>query len=165
MRAKDLAGKLPFITEEGFLDLGKLPIESILKQALSPDPQQCESAVSLLGSVCRHERPEAGVFLIGLLAISGDDWEKRTVIVKALGGMQSEACVSILFDELRRIKSSNTTRRYLKEVIKVLSRMPPELVQDGFESLLEDRSFTPRMRKKFEAVLEEMEYKRFSGFG
>ena len=161
MAAKRWAGVPTFISEDGFLDMGKLPLEPTLKQALSLDPQQCDSAVRVLGSMCQHDRLEAGIFLLGLLASSGDNLEKRITIVDALSAFETEACVRVLFDELRRIKSSNTTRRYLNEVIKVLLRMPPELVQQGFESLVEDRSFTPRMRKKFQEALDEIEYRRF----
>ncbi len=32
--------------------------------------------------------------------------------------------------------------------------MPSELIDDGFDALAEDRSFSPKMRAKFRAVLE-----------
>ena len=57
--------------------------------------------------------------------------------------------------ELKRVKSSNTTRRYLATVIKVLSSMPSELIEDGFQTLAEDSLFSPKMRDKFRAVLEK----------
>ena len=46
-----------------------------------------------------------------------------------------------------------TTRRYLGALIKVLSAMPPELIEADFEALAQDRSFSPKMREKFSAVL------------
>ncbi|MGA2704852.1 MAG: hypothetical protein ABSH35_27640 [Isosphaeraceae bacterium] len=33
--------------------------------------------------------------------------------------------------------------------------MPSELVEDGFRTLAEDSSFSPKMREKFRAVLEK----------
>ena len=33
--------------------------------------------------------------------------------------------------------------------------MPSELIEDGFQTLAEDRSFSPKMRDKFRAVLEK----------
>ena len=33
--------------------------------------------------------------------------------------------------------------------------MPTELVEDGFQTLAEDRSFSPKMRDKFRVVLEK----------
>jgi hypothetical protein len=32
--------------------------------------------------------------------------------------------------------------------------MPSELTEEGYEALAEDRSFSPKMRDKFRAVLE-----------
>jgi hypothetical protein len=69
--------------------------------------------------------------------------------------MHTKPCADLLFGELKRVKSSNTTRRYLGAVIKVLSSMPSELIEEGFETLAEDRSFSPKMRDKFRAVLEK----------
>ena len=102
-----------------------------------------------------HGRMEAGVFLMGLLVNCDDNWEKRISIVEAMTGIDTKPCADLLFGELKRVKSSNTTRRYLGAVIKALSTMPSELVEEGFEALAEDRSFSPKMREKFRAVLGE----------
>ena len=101
-------------------------------------------------------RKEAGVFLLGLLVTCGDHWEKRMAIVESLSGFDTKACADFLFSELKRVKSSNTTRRYLTTVIEVLARMPSKLVLDGFASLAEDRSFSPKMRDKFNAVVNDL---------
>ncbi len=45
-----------------------------------------------------YERPEAGVFLIGVLLTWGDNWEKRRAVAAALRGVQTEGCVRVLFD-------------------------------------------------------------------
>jgi hypothetical protein len=102
-----------------------------------------------------HGRTEAGVFLMGLLVNCEDNWEKRISIVEAMRGIETKPCAELLFAELKRVKSSNTTRRYLGAVIKVLSAMPSELVEDGFEALAEDKSFSYKMRDKFRAVSEK----------
>jgi hypothetical protein len=153
MDLEELHGKVPWITKEGFLDPARFPIDSILKQALSDDDQKFRSGLSLLSSMHRHGRSEAGVFLLGLLVSCDDQWEKRIKIVESLRGIDTKPCADLLFGELKRVKSSNTTRRYLTTVIKVLSLMPSELVEEGFESLVHDKSFSPKMRDKFKAVL------------
>jgi hypothetical protein len=150
---KKLSGKFPWITKEGFLDLAQFPIDSVLKQALSGDDQQFRSGLNLLGSMYRHGRQEAGVFLLGLLVTCEDDWERRIKIVEALKGMDTKPCADLLFGELKRVKSLNTTRRYLASVIKVLASMPTDLIRSGFESLAQDKSFSQKMRDKFKAVL------------
>lgn len=108
----------------------------------------------MLGSMYDHGRKEAGVFLLGLLMSCEDHWEKRSLLVEALQGVKTAACVAVLFCELRRVKSTNTTRRYLSNVLKALAQMPVELTEEGFEELAKDPSFSPKMRKKFRAVLE-----------
>jgi hypothetical protein len=154
MDPKKLLGNVPWITKEGYFDPARFPIDGILKQALSTDDQEFRSALSMLSSMYHHGRTEAGVFLLGVLVNCEDDWEKRIRIVEAMTGIDSESCAGILFAELKRVKSSNTTRRYLGAVIKVLSSMPLELIEEGFEALAEDRTFGPKMRGRFRAVLE-----------
>jgi hypothetical protein len=98
---------------------------------------------------------EAGIFLMGLLVNYDDNWEMRISIVEAMMGIDTKPCANLLFGELKRVKSSNTTRRYLGAVIKALASMPSELVEEGFEALAEDRTFSHKMRDKFRAVLEQ----------
>ena len=153
MDPKKLLGNVPWITKEGYLDPAQFPIDGVLKQALSDDDEQFRSGLNMLGSMCGHGRAEAGVFLFGLLVNCEDNWEKRIKIVEAMKGIGTTPCADLLFGELQRVKSSNTTRRYLGAVIEVLSLMPPDLVRSGFEALADDRSFSPKMRDKFRAVL------------
>jgi thiamine kinase-like enzyme len=116
----------------------------------------------MLGAMKVHGRTEAGVFLLGLLVNCDDNWEKRIKIVEAMKSIHTKPCADLLFSELKRVKSSNTTRRYLATVINVLSSMPSELIEDGFQTLAEDSSFSPKMRDKFRAVLEK---RLFGGHG
>ncbi len=80
------------------------------------------------------------------------------VVVEKLWGFHTAECADALFSELLRVKSSNTTRKYLSTVIKVLSHFPNEIVQEGFQKLAKDRSFSHRMRKKFRDILEMKRY-------
>ena len=61
--------------------------------------------------------------------------------------------------ELKRVKNTNSTRRYLNEVIDVLSCMPPPLVLPGLEELVADNSLTPQMRAKVEFVRGDLAYR------
>ncbi|MGO9463063.1 MAG: hypothetical protein ACLQIB_35355 [Isosphaeraceae bacterium] len=158
MNAKKLLGNVPWLTKEGYFDPAQFPIGGALKQALSTDDQQFRSGLSLLQSMYGHGRAEAGVFLLGVFVNCEDNWEKRIRIVEAMTGYNTKPCADLLFAELKRAKSSNTTRRYLAAVIKVLASMPWELVEEGFEALAEDRTFSPKMRDKFRAVLEERHF-------
>ena len=157
MDAKKLFRNAPWISKDGGLDLAKFPIDGTLKQALAADMQQFQSGVNTLRAMQSHGRDEAGIFLLGLLVACDENLERRGLIVEALGGVETKACADMLFGELKRVKSSNTTRRYLATVIKVLASMPLELVQAGFTSLANDTSFSHRMRDKFREVIGDEE--------
>jgi len=150
-----MTGKFPWITKEGFLDPTQFPIDGVLRQALSDDEQQFRSGLTMLDSMYARGRQEAGVFLIGLLVTCDDHWERRIKIVESLRVIYTKPCADLLFGELRRVKSSNTTRRYLTTIIKVLADMPSELIKAGFEALARDKSFSQKMRDKFKAVLRD----------
>jgi hypothetical protein len=155
MDLKKLHGKVPWITKDGYFDPGKYPIDGALKQTLSDDDQEFRTGLNLLQSMYGHGRTEAGIFLMGLLVNCEDSWEKRIIIVEAMKGINTKPFADLLFGELKRVKSSNTTRRYLGAIIKVLFTMPSELVDEGLAALAEDRAFSPKMRDKFRAALEK----------
>jgi hypothetical protein len=131
-------------------------IDPVVKLALSDDPQTYGSALQLLRNMAEFKRDEAAVFLIGLLMTCGDNWEKRTTIVGYLHAVETEACVDVLMAELRRVKSTNTTRPYLFEVVRILSGMPPTLVRSKLEALAEEKSLTPWVRTRIEAALDDL---------
>jgi hypothetical protein len=164
LKTKRPEPKSPSMTEDGFCDPAHFPIDTVLKQALSDDRREFDSAVSLLRSMYNYDRKEAGVFLIGLLLSCGDNWEKRRAIATALFDVQNEVCVDVLFGELKRVKNTNKTRRYLNEVIDVLSCMPPPLVLSGLEEMVADISLTPRMRTKVETVRGDLAYRHQHGY-
>lgn len=153
---RKIVGKVPWITSEGFLDVMKFPIDGLLRQAVSGSEEDFHTAVTMLMSMLSHGRKEAGVFLLGLLASSGDDWARRTQIVEALAFLRTKACADFLLGELKRVKSNNTTRRYLAAVLQALARMPLEFVEARLLDLAADRSFSPRMRAKFEELFWDM---------
>ena len=147
----------PWITKGGTFDPAKVPIDGTLKQAIAADMGQFRSGLNMLGSMNSHGRDEAGIFLLGLFMACNEDLERRGLIVEALGGVDTKACADLLFAELKKVKSSNTTRRYLATVIKVLTAMPSELTREGFTLLANDKSFSQRMRDKFKEVIGEEE--------
>jgi hypothetical protein len=143
----------PVVLEAAWHDPENCPIDPVVKLALSDDPHEYEAALPLLRNMAEFKREEAGVFLIGLLMTCGDKWEKRTIVVRMLHAVKSDTCIDVLLGELRRVKSTNKTRRYLQEVIDALACMPPELVQSKLESLAEDVSLTPWVRTRLQVAL------------
>ena len=71
--------------------------------------------------------------------------------------METEACVDVLLGELRTVKSTNSTRRYLQAVIGTLSGMPPKLVRSKLQALAEELSLTPWVRTRIHAALDGLD--------
>lgn len=150
---------VPWITKDGFLDLTKLPIDSTLAQAVGDDTEGFRSACQLLGSMASAGRTAAAVFLYGLLTFCHDDLTRKELVVQALGYVKTRQAAHLLFEELNRTESSNTTRGYINAVLKALERFPLECVEDGFERLLSDPKWSYKMKRKFREILDEMEYR------
>src|SRR5271167_3979631 len=108
---------LPWITAEGTIDLAELPIDNILKQAIDPEFERFRSACLLLGSMAGAGRLEAGLYLIGLLGWYASDLQRLEVIAEQLGHFPHESSAKALLAEILRVRSSNTTRRYLDRVL------------------------------------------------
>ncbi len=145
-----------WMTAEGTLDLAELPIDGILKQAIDPEFERFRSACTLLGSMAGAGRLEAGLYLIGLLGCYASDLQRLEVIAEQLGHFPHESSANALLAEIRRVRSSNTTRRYLDRLLRSLADLPLHLVKSGLEILAEDTSFSSNMRAKFRNCCERI---------
>lgn len=150
---------VPWITKEGYLDLTKFPMDSILKQAVRDDEEELRSACQILGTMACAGRTEAGVFLYGLIRFWDKDLVKKGFIVKALRDIQAAQTAEILFDELNRTKGSNTTRVYINIILDSIERLPLEMVEDGLEKLQCDSRWSYKMKQKFRRVLHEIKHR------
>ncbi len=122
---------LPWITDDGYLDWAKFPIDSVLKQALSLEDQVFRSACRTLASMYAAGRAEAGIFLFGLLIHNPDDIIRKAPIVEALVHIQTKEAADLLFRELRITVSSNSTRKYINTILKTLKHFPLEYIEEG----------------------------------
>lgn len=135
------------------MDLTKFPLDDILRRAVGENEEEFRGAWGIPETMQQLGRIEAGVFLLGLLACSGDDWKRREEIVERLKGFNTEGCADFLFSELKRVKSNNTTRRYLDGILEVLAIMPLKMIQARFVWLADDTGLSQRMRSKFADTL------------
>jgi hypothetical protein len=143
---------LPWITKDGYLDMRKVPLESAYRRACGQDPRAVRDALGVLAAAAGHGRNEAAVFLLGFfVALPPEGWALRAEAVEALRRVRTPACASLLLAELGRIKSNNSTRRYLDRIIDALALFPAELVSERLEALACERRFSPRMRAKLRA--------------
>jgi hypothetical protein len=130
--------EVPWLTERG-LDLSRLPIDSILRQALSPNEEEFRTGCSLLGSMSHAGRVEAGVFLLGLIRQYREDYGRLTLIAEALWSFPSVATVDALASELRRVKGSSSTRGYLRRIISACPQTPETPVRRRSREFLAGR--------------------------
>lgn len=158
---KDILKSLnvPWITKDGYLDLSKYPIDSILKQSLSGEERSFRSACTLLASMYSAGRTEAAVYLYGLFILHRNDRGKKELIIEAFGQVKTPEAASLLFSELNQTESSNSTRGYIDVILKSLHYFPLDLVEDGFDALIEDNRWSYRMKRKFTEILDGIRYK------
>jgi hypothetical protein len=137
---------VPWLTEHG-LDLSRVPIDSVLRQALSPNEEEFRTGCSLLSSMSHGGRAEAGVFLDGLLRQYPENYARLTLIAEALWSFPSVATVDALASELRRVKGSSSTRGYLRRIIRTLELLPAQLVEERIGELSADPQVGARFRQ------------------
>ena len=152
-RPPELAN-VPWITAEGTLDCGKFPIDVPIRQCLDPSSEEFGHGCRFLGSMVSAGRVDAGIFLLGLLRYYEEDLTAVTIVVNSLADFQDPRCATALFGELRRVPSSNKTRRYLDTVITSLTRLPADMVQERFSALSRETAFSYKMRAKFRDAAE-----------
>ena len=143
-----------WFTPQG-IDLAHYPIDGVLRQALSAKEEDFRSACSILKSMCSSGRVDAGVFLLGLQRRYPENFVRLTLIADALEWFQHPETVQALADELRRVQGSSLTRRYLRRVIDVLTRFPPELAGEAIQSLSSDPFVGARFRQHLKEFIND----------
>ena len=143
----------PWFTSQG-IDLTQYPIDGVLRHALSSKEDEFRGACSILNSMSGSGRVEAGVFLLGLLRCNSDDYERLTLIADALEHFQHPEAVQAFATELRRVRGSSVTRRYLRRIIDALKSFPPELAGETIQSLSSD----PLVGTRFRQHLRDLSY-------
>ena len=142
-----------WITEDGFLDLMRLPLDPILKKTLHAESESFRDACSVLKSIAARGGREAGVILFGLLAHYRGDLARMVVVIDALGSFASRPTVDVLVGELYRVPSTNATRGYLNAVLNALTCLPRELWEEKLMDMSHEPRFSPKWRQKFENAL------------
>ena len=151
--------KIPWISKGGGIDLNSLPMDFLLKQALDQDREPFRSACVLLSSMHAAGRKEAAVFLYGLFLHNKGDRARMELIVEVMRHVRTHASAQLLFSELDEIESSNTTRAYINAILSTLSQFPLPLVEEGFTKLLADKKWSCKMKRKFQAILDGVDWR------
>jgi hypothetical protein len=126
------------------------PIEPILRQAVSLDVARARDAWTVLGTMARNERPEAGIFLLGLMRVHEGDLTRMAVLVRAVSFWPSQAAADALKAEFYRVPSSPATRTYLNAVLRALMDLPAPLSLEALQTLADDTKLSVKWRRRFE---------------
>ena len=143
----------PWIRNDGGIDFKKVPIEAALHNVIEGNNDELRGRCGVLAFMYNEGKKEAAIFLYGLIAQNYNDIARKEIIIKSLKDIETKEAAEILFRELKDIDSNNTTRGYIDEILKVLKHYPTEIIRDGFESLLRDKKWSIKMKRKFEEVL------------
>jgi hypothetical protein len=84
---------------------------------------------------------------------------RKEFIVDAVATLKTKEAVEVLFAELDEIKSSNTTRGYIKALLKALAGLPLRHTEAGFQRLLEQDKWSYKMKRKFQAILDGVDWR------
>ena len=132
------------------LDPRTFPIDPILRQAVDVDVERASPAWTFLGMMASNHRPEAGIFLLGLMRVHRDDLTRMAVLVRAVSFVPSEAAAEALKAEFYRVPSSPATRTYLNEVLRALRQLPAPLARAALQTLADDKKLSVKWRRRFE---------------
>lgn len=131
-------------------DLKTFPIDPIFRQAVDENLERARDAWTSLGAIAGTGRPEAGIFLLGLMRVHGSDLASMTILVRAVSSFPSQAAAEALKAEFYRVPSSPATRTYLNEVLRSLLRLPAPLAREALETLACDTKLSAKWRRRFE---------------
>ena len=159
MRQSGKLPRVPWISSDGSLDFSKIPLDAVARQAFSGSDSEARGACSVLGQVAAAGRPDATTFLLGLLRWYRGDLSRLNCVVDALGFIPTSEAADALADELRRVESSNSTRSYLNNVLKALSKLPQDLAQPRLEALASEPGFSAKLKVKFRRAAEELKWR------
>jgi len=145
--------KAPWIRKDGGIDLKNIPIEAALHNVIDGNDEELRGRCSALSFMYSEGKKEAAIFMYGLIAHNYNNIARKEIIIKYFKDIETKPAAKILFNELNNIVSDKTTRRYIDEILKVLRIYPTDLIKDGIESLLCDKKWSIKMKRKFEEVL------------
>ncbi|MBF0421284.1 MAG: hypothetical protein HQL77_16830 [Magnetococcales bacterium] len=148
--------KAPWISQDGEILIEKLPIDPYLEKALHPDYEVFRQGCMTLKMMHHRGKVGAAIYLLGLFHYYRDNLQRLTHVVDCLDTYQTRECAEALLSELRRVKSSNTTRNYHNKILRALSSFPLDMVENGLTELANDRLYTQKMRGKFKKVIANM---------
>jgi len=145
-------------------DWKKLPVDHHAKKLRSKSARERDRAISTLGGLIALGNEAAFQSLLEFLSALGPPatLEEVHLKIEILESMRvsrdREKAVPCLVDELRRTKSSNTTRQWISAVLEFLAACPYDVIGKPLERMLSEKIFSRRLEGKVKEAL----YQSFS---
>jgi len=160
----DLETLQQLILEEQFrrIDWAQVPIDEQREKLRSPQREDQSAAIKSLGFlICQRNKAafeELFRFARAQPPVTTiEDVHFRIDILMQLKNWRPvSALAPFLIDELNNTPSSNTTRQWISEVLKVLSRCPTGEVRKPLTKMLKEKGRSHRFKRKIKELLWEL---------
>ena len=160
----DLETLQQLILEEQFrrIDWAQVPIDEQREKLRSPQREDQSAAIKSLGFlICQRNKAafeELFRFARAQPPVTTiEDVHFRIDILMQLENWRPVSVLApFLIDELNNTPSSNTTRQWISEVLKVLSRCPAGKIRKPLTKMLKEKRFSYKFKRKIKELLWEL---------
>lgn len=161
----DFGEDMPWEENEDFLlpyVMSELPVESLDRDLSSQSEKKRIRAVVTLGSLMIMGNEQARTALIKFLKELGPPSTleevhfKKIVLERFPGHHNDQELLNILLDDLELTHSNNTTRPWFTSILHFLRMAPLDLIQDRIQTMIQKGTFSYRLKKRIESMLEDM---------
>lgn len=141
------------------IDWKTVSVDPYAAKLQSKGPEERNAAISSLGGLIAFGNPAAFQSLLQFFAglppprTTGEVHLKIEILRHLSCSPDNAAITPYLIDELHRTPSNNTTRQWISAIFDFLGRCPFALIREPLASMLSDKRFSPRFRKKAEETL------------
>ena len=137
------------------LDPRTIRLDAILEQAMDKDARRAAGAWGFLASIAR-DRPEAEVFLIGLMQLHHGDLTRMTGLISSMSIVRTEAAGRALVQEFLTTPSTRATKSYLNQLFNIFTTLNPEFRPQLLSIMADDKRLSAKWRKRFHDLIGEL---------
>jgi hypothetical protein len=141
------------------IDWKTVPVNDYTRRLRSENAVERNAAINSLGGLISFGNQAAFEILFGFLAALApprtvEEIHLRVEILRTLDPVEDKTAVAAhLIEELHRTPSNNTTRQWISAIFRFLEGCPYNVIQEPLETMLSDRRFSPKFRKKIDETL------------
>ncbi len=141
------------------IDLKTIPIENNLADLNNPDKNKRLQAVSTLGMLANLGNKNAADELTEYFKKLSppntiDEVHTKLEAFQHIKRMGNEAAIiPLLINDLSRIQSNNTTRKWISEILQYFEHCPIDMIRDPLEKLLKEKKFSHKMKNRIKDTI------------